>query len=346
MTTPRRPPAQRDPGADRAARRRLEEVRQGLRRWQRDRHSGEAVARLIFGLDRAEEESESLRQAPPRRAVLQRHQVRIAEAAVGLRLLEQGAAIDSEVPGPRGRACDLLARRGGLEIAIHIKRLEVAGVDAAPPRGLASRERGLERLQRPLLVGVRWRGDLPPESAAELVGGVRAFLLHARVGDEQTWRDPQGFPLGEVRVLGTHGGSTVRLVHDQDRGFDLRVERIRRSMRKAYGQFLPGRPNLVLFAAAVRGLELELERALLGSPVERWDLHPARGERVAHGRGADGFWQAQRFAASELAGWFDPASRAWSGRWWSRPGRVVPADLAEFLIDVVGPHAAPAAIEA
>lgn len=269
----------------------------------------------------------------------QRRWIRLAEAAMGARLLDLGSRIDLEVPGPRGRACDFLVARDGLRIAVHIKLLGLAVGAGGFAAGLGGRERALERIERPLLVEVRSADRLSEELAADLASRLREFILGGRVGEERSWRDARGVEIAGARVLGAHEGDRVRLVLNPTGGFDRLVERARRLMRKAYGQFLPGMPNLVLFAAAGRRLDLEIERALLGSSVERWDLHPARGERIAHGRADDGFWQGGRAAESSLAGWFDCLADAAAGRWWCRPGRGVPDTLASFLDEAVGPRA-------
>jgi hypothetical protein len=289
----------------------------------------EAAALLLRNLDRDA-------SAASTAVAEQRRWIRLAEAAIGLRLLEQGASIETEVPGPHGRTCDFLADRNGVRLAIHIKLLGFGGV---PPQGgsaLGGRERALERLERPFLVEVRTRPGLPDEARAELAMHLRRFILQGRVGEEQAWRDRRGGMLGEARILGVHEGDRVRLLKDPEGGFDRRVERVRRLMRKAYGQFLPGVPNVVLFAVGGRRLDLEVERAMLGSSVERWDLHPPQGERIAHGRADDGFWQGGRAAESSLVGWFDFLEPRAVGRWWSRPERPVDAAVARFLDALVG----------
>jgi hypothetical protein len=64
----------------------------------------------------------------------------------------------------------------------------------------------------------------------------------------------------------------------------------------------------------------DVETALFGSHVERWDEHPAKGSRVAHGRSADGFWQSNQMAESQLAGWlwFAPKHHDYQGKLWVR----------------------------
>lgn len=270
-----------------------------------------------------------------------RRWIRLAEAAMGARLLDLGSRIDLEVPGPRGRTCDFLVARDGLRLAVHVKLLGLAVGAGGFAAGLGGRERALERIERPLLVEVRSADRLPEELAAELASRLREFILGGRVGEERSWRDARGVEIAGARVLGAHEGERVRLVLNPTGGFDRLVERARRLMRKAYGQFLPSVPNIVLFAAAGRRLDLEIERALLGSSVERWDLHPALGERFAHGRADDGFWQGGRAAESSLAGWFDCLAEAPVGRWWCRPGRGVDDTLASFLDESVGPRAGP-----
>lgn len=327
------PAREAPPRADEAAHAvfaaRVAAIRDGLARHRGAAAGRDGAAMLLRNLDRDA-------SAAATAVAEQRRWIRLAEAAIGLRLLEQGAAIETEVPGPHGRTCDFLVDRDGTRLALHIKLLGFGGVPPRGEAGLAGRERALERIARPFLVEVRARPGLAEEAKAELSLRLRGFILQGRVGEEQAWRDGEGRPLGEARILGVHEGDRVRLVKDAEGGFDRRVERVRRLMRKACGQFLPGVPNIVLFAAGGRRLDLEVERALLGSSVERWDLHPAIGERVAHGRADDGFWQGGRAAESSLAGWFDFLEPRVVGRWWSRPGRPIEAPVAQFLDELVG----------
>ncbi|MFM1890422.1 MAG: hypothetical protein RLZZ565_1179, partial [Planctomycetota bacterium] len=119
--------------------------------------------------------------------------------------------------------------------------------------------------------------------------------------------------------------------------------RFRRLLRRAYRQFLPGVENLVLFgtvrATADPEARIALADALLGTPMERWDRFPMLGDRVAHGRGTDGFWESKRHAASRLAGWFaaESAAATEAGRWWLRPRQHPAHTMLGFVHEVVGP---------
>jgi hypothetical protein len=82
------------------------------------------------------------------------------------------------------------------------------------------------------------------------------------------------------------------------------VGRTQRLLRRAHRQFMPARDNVVAIVASRAHLP-EIETALLGTAVERWDRLPRRGERVAHGRGADGFWSGRRYDASRVVAWIE-----------------------------------------
>ena len=60
-----------------------------------------------------------------------------------------------------------------------------------------------------------------------------------------------------------------------------------------------------------------IEPALLGTPVERWDRFPPRGERVAIGRADDGFWARGRAAGSRVVAWL-PIDGSAPARVWER----------------------------
>ncbi|MGA0173772.1 MAG: hypothetical protein ACO3NL_09040, partial [Phycisphaerales bacterium] len=284
-----------------------------------------SVRRLLASLDASEAEIASNVDESAR----QRLEVRFVEACFGARSLVLGCEVEREVPGPEGRTCDFLLRRGGAMLAVHIKRLEAIG--EVPPPPMTAWERGLETIPLGLVVSVRRPDRLPDETSRWLSGELRGFLEHARVGEERLFRDDRDRAVAHVRVVGVSDAGRVRIVPASTTDLEARVVRFRRLLRRAYRQFLPDVENLILFGT-VRGAadaeaRIALADALLGTPMERWDRFPMLGDRVAHGRGTDGFWESKRHAASRLAGWFAAASAAApeAGRWWLRP-REHPAD--------------------
>lgn len=253
------------------------------------------------------------------RARRQRAAIRLVEAALGLRLLELGCEIRLEVLGPQGRRCDFLATRGRSTLAIHVKQMPPTG----PSRPFSSRERALETISRPVAAALRHR-PMTEETWRRLLPELRRFLEHASVGEEQRHLDGRGAEVLSARILGPVPGERLRLIPVGGGEIDARVARLRRLLGRAYGQFLPDHPNLILFGVLAErptaGSLYALEAALLGTQVERWDRFPRKGQRVAHGRADDGFWHDRRHEQSALAGWFSAASSDPSGPggWWDR----------------------------
>lgn len=295
------------------------------------------VRRLLKSLEASEAEL----AASVDESVRQRLEVRFVEASFAARLLERDCEIEREVPGPEGRACDFLLRREGVELAVHVKRLEAIG--EVPPPPLTAWERAIEQLPRGLVASVRRPVRLPESVGRWLPKEIRAFLEHARVGEERLFRDERDRVVAHVRVVGPNEAGRVRIVPASTTDLEARVLRFRRLLRRAYRQFLPGVENLILFGTARKVADAEariaLVDALYGTPMERWDLFPMSGDRVAHGRGHDGFWQASRHGASRLAGWFaaqasDPTS---PGRWWARDARGPEEPLRSLVVEAIGP---------
>ncbi|MCH2136796.1 MAG: hypothetical protein MK101_09485 [Phycisphaerales bacterium] len=224
------------------------------------------------------------------------------EAMVADRLMEAGWSLDTEVPTPSGRTCDLRASRGGETFYLHLKRLQE---DEAPPRQLvlSPRLRVLEQIERPFLVRIRWREELDDEALQHLVVRASAFLHTARIGEELTVRDTDGIETGGVRVVGPWEGDHISLAIGLPGGFVDRSGRIRGLLQKAYEQFMPRAANVILVAGDRQDTAREFESAVLGTPEERWDRHPAAGARVAWGRAADGFWSGESRPESRLCGW-------------------------------------------
>lgn len=223
------------------------------------------------------------------------------EAAIALRLLGRGARLQFEVPVASGRAADFLVRTPTAHFALHVKRW-------TPPRERASTSlrvpgsmRAFERIRRPYLVGVRW------PSARNLFDPFVAegshFLLQASVGEEWVYRDADDLPAGGLRVLAPWPGDRVVLTVGLDAMIEDEMARVQRLLRKAHGQFATDLPNVIALVGGSREDERLVDTSVFGSHVERWDLFPPRGHRVAHGRGDDGFWSGERYAQSRAIAW-------------------------------------------
>lgn len=225
-----------------------------------------------------------------------------AEALVGHALLEAGCTIGFEVPTPNGRTCDFEARRDGARVFLHVKRFD----PDRPPRALSvsPRLRYLERIERPFVVRVRWRPRIDDEEMQRLVVEAEAFLRTAHVGDELVVRDEDGREIGGVLVAAPWAGPRVSLAIGLPGGFIDESGRLRRLLRRAAGQFMPRAENVVLVGTTRREDLDDLRSALFGSPEERWDAFPRRGERIAFGRAEDGFWSGRRQHESRAVGWF------------------------------------------
>lgn len=300
-----------------------------------------AVRRLLAALDATsfEASGNGARFSP-----LAEHRglVRLVEAAFAARALEQGCSISREVPGPAGRTCDFLLERDGLELAVHFKHFDAAG--AVPPPTLRPQERELESIPRSLTVSIRHADGWTPTAEPWFLREAGEFLESAHVGEERQFRDEADRLVGSVRVVATHGEDRVRLIPASATDLEARAARLQRLLRRAHAQFLPSVPNLILLGTVAEGPDPEglfaLSLALFGTPMERWDRFPPKGERIAHGRGEDGFWQGDRHADSQMAGWFSASDcdATGPGRWWSRNGAAAESDpLRAWITELVGP---------
>lgn len=241
----------------------------------------------------------------------------LTEAILARHLRERGCRLRFEVPTPNGRSCDFEVTLGRLVFALHVKRLR--GSDPARRLTLPRRLRGLESIARPFVVALRWQQDLGDEGMRRLVDEAGAFIQDAQLGDELVVRADGGGELGRCRILARSEGRRVSLVLGLPTGFGEEVPRVQKLLRKAYQQFMPRMINVILVGARADD-EREIETALLGTPAERWDILPPRGETVAHGRADDGFWSGRQFDESRLAGWFtaNSAARISRSRIWCR----------------------------
>lgn len=326
----------------------LERVRRGLRamRGRRDPRAARIAASLEDSIESAMPRAGGATSGGLVDATTHRLAGRLVEAAFGLRLLRQGFEVEREVRGPRGRTCDFVARRDGVTFAFHLKQVEwMHGTGAIDP--ISSRiERSLERVRRGWIVGWRRRADLDPDAVASLVAVAREFILGAGVGEEFRSLDARGRELAAARILAPRSSGTVRLIRLESLDLEERVDRLRRLLNKAALQFLPRATNVIVFGIPTPrptpDLEVALDASLFGTIVERWDRFPPRGERVAHGRAGDGFWEGARVPDSRLAGWFSAvaSTRALPGGWWSRTEEV-PARVRTMLEAVLGRRTMP-----
>ncbi len=225
----------------------------------------------------------------------------ICEAAIALRLVAAGAKIQFEAPTPRGHTADFLVRLDDRSFALHVKRWtpprERRSTTLRVPRAL----RRLERIRRPYLVGVRW-----PADAALLepfLAEASHFIHQASVGDEWVYRNADDIGVGGVRIIAPWPGDRVILSVGLDVALEEELQRVQRLLRKAHAQFLPGVPNIILLVGGGREDERLLDTAIFGSHIERWDLFPPRGHRVAHGRADDGFWSGERYSDAHIIAW-------------------------------------------
>jgi hypothetical protein len=258
-----------------------------------------------------------------------------AEALVALHARKQGCSISVEVPTPSGKTCDLLLERDGVKLFVHVKRL---GNRRPVHRRLkiSSRLRILECIAKPWIVKIRWNEDLDDEAMQEYVTAAASFIETARLGDEHVVRNLEGVDIGGVKIMAPNDEKRVSLVIGLPTGFVDESPRIARLLKRAQKQFMPKEANLILVCTpSIEGTN-DVGNALLGSHVERWDVNPAKGSRVAHGRGDDGFWQSNHMLESQMAGWFwlAPMYGDYQGKMWFREGCDLPEDVVELAKDI------------
>ncbi len=258
-----------------------------------------------------------------------------AEALVALQARRHGCTIQVEVPTPSGRRCDLLLERDGIKLYVHIKRL-----GGTKPRNkrlkISSRLRILEQVEKPWVVKIRWQEELIDEEMQLFVTETESFIEKARLGDEHVVRDELGKELGGVKIVAPHDDKRVSLVIGLPSGFVDNSQRVHRLLQRAQKQFMPKETNVILVCTPhFEGLG-DVESALFGSHIERWDEHPAKGTRVAHGRSQDGFWQANQMKESQLAGWFwlAPMHGEFQGKLWARKKEAIDASLLTFANEI------------
>ena len=258
-----------------------------------------------------------------------------AEAMVARHLLNRGCRLSVEVLTPSGRTCDFEVKHGAQRFYLHVKHLNT-GRPVRKRLTVSSRLRYLERIARPYIVSVHLR-DVPDDQAMQkFVTSAADFIQHARIGDELVVRDDGEVQIGGCRIVAPWEGNRVIVVLGLPSGFIDEAPRIRRLMRKAYRQFMPGATNVILICSSHVEDAEDFATALLGSHIERWDAQPPQGRRVAHGRDADGFWHGKRFPASHAAGWFHftPEAAALQCRLWLRREAPLEPAVKDVLVDL------------
>ncbi|MFM1883423.1 MAG: hypothetical protein RJA05_1832 [Planctomycetota bacterium] len=245
----------------------------------------------------------------------------LAEAQAIAAALAAGASTELHVPTHDGRTCDLVATRGPTRLWVHVKSLAPdPTLDPAPverrravQEELVAALRGVEGVPRGVVVSVE--ALAPLLASAPDLEAAQDFLRRASIGDELLVRSMAGDVLGRMSVLSPWDGGHVAIAPGDVQRPGHQRDRIERLVRKACGQFMPGERNLVAIAAMPEQ-ELAIDWALLGTPIERWDRFPRRGERVAFGRADDGLWSRGREPSCRLAAWMAPWPRG--GRAWLR----------------------------
>jgi hypothetical protein len=258
-----------------------------------------------------------------------------SEAMVARYLLARDCRLRVEVTTPNGRACDFEVDTGDSRFYLHVKRLSTER-PKHKQLSISSRLRYLERIERPYVVKVRFPDELPDDRMQRFVTEAAEFIKQARVGDEIVIRDDDDHELGGCQIVAPWQGTQVSLVVGVPQGFIDEAPRIRRLMRKAYHQFMPGATNVILVCSSDEADAEDFTNALLGSHIERWDEKPPEGKRVAHGRDSDGFWYGRRFPESAAAGWFHfmPDAAALQCRLLVRPDAGLDPAMEQTLVDL------------
>ena len=239
-----------------------------------------------------------------------------------------GKADDNSI----SKACDFEVTARGESFYLHVKRLDTEQ-PARRRLTISSRLRYLERIKRPYIVKVRWHEGTTDDQMQHLVRSASEFIEQARVGDELVVHDDDGREIGGVLVVAPWEGPDVLLAIGLPTGFIDEAPRIRRLLRRAYRQFMPRATNVILICTSRSEDHEEFENALFGSHIERWDTFPKRGERIAHGRAADGLWNGHRYTESMVAGWFrlHPAAESIRVELWFRDGHRIDEARCQLL---------------
>ncbi len=249
------------------------------------------------------------------------HTSLLREVLLARRLSKAGFSVGSEIATPAGRSCDLVAVRGSLELHLHVKCMD-ADDDLTQPRSprIPAALRALENVDRRLLIEVEWETGLSGRALQTTADAMRTFLVRAAIGDECVVRSLRGKIRGRCRVRSPRESGGISLTSGVTTDHRLAVDRVRRLLRRARDQFLPGAENIIVVFGP-KSAKWIFSQALLGTPVERWDEYPRKGERVALGYADDGFWaSAGSGNLSRIAAWESLDSVRDDSAVWIRPG--------------------------
>lgn len=271
-------------------------------------------------------------------AALQAHTMRkaffdrFAEAMIARHLLARGCRLQFEVETPTGKCCDFEVTQGERRFYLHVKRLDTER-PSHRKFTVSSRLRVLERIDRPYIVAVRWQENISDEEMQQFVTAASEFILQARVGDEQVVHHEDHRELGGVRIIAPWEGRRVSLVLGLPTGFIDETWRMLKLMKKAYEQFMPKASNVILICSSFEEDVDDFESALLGQHIERWDTHPPRGRRIAHGRAEDGFWDGESRVNSAVAGWihFKPSDENVHAKMCFREGEEIESENRQWI---------------
>lgn len=263
---------------------------------------------------------------------------RYAEAVIARHLIQNECTLQIEVPTPAGKTCDFGVSTNGFTFFLHVKWFNT---DRPMRRAMmvSSRLRYLERLPRAYIVSVHFPIELTERQMQRFVTEASEFIMRARVGDELVVRDKTaGVNLGRCRIVAPNDGPNVSLTMGVPSSMMDELPRLHKLLRKGYQQFMPKAANVIAIGSASLDDVSDVDVALLGSHIERWDTAPPRGKRIAHGRDSDGFWYNSRYSESNVASWFlmGPDDGALPTRMWQRPGTSIAEPLASTLTRLFG----------
>ncbi len=260
-----------------------------------------------------------------------------AELLVAQRLARAGFLFARDVPTPAGRTCDFHARNGKLRLAIHVKSLDMVSERSQQPPPVL---RALQRIRRGVVLGLWWRTTLGSEALQSFGRVVRQFARRATVGEECAMRDPHGELLGRCRLLGAGVGNHALIATGAEADPGALAPRALRLMVRAHSQFEPRITNVIAVCAPPEAVSA-IDIAVLGTPQERWDQFPPRGQRVAIGRGEDGLFHGNSRREARYVIWLplvDGADTGQAGRIWERAGAPADKGLAEALVAIIQPR--------
>lgn len=267
---------------------------------------------------------------------------RYAEAVIARHLIQHECILQIEVPTPAGKTCDFAVQTNNQLFFLHVKWFNTE----RPMRRammVSSRLRYLERLPRPYVVSVHFPEELSEQQMQQFVAEASDFIMHARMGDELVVRDKgTEAELGRCQIVAPGEGGHVSLTLGVPSAMLDELPRVQKLLRKAYQQFMPKAANVIVLGSSSVDDVADVDVALLGSHIERWDAVPPRGKRIAHGRGNDGFWYNSQYAESIIAGWFHmaPSNGLLPTRLWIRPGAEIASPMTAILERLFGDDAA------